>query len=585
MGQRSPVATQWAVASAVLAVVFFNPGNLAAREPTKFALLVGVDDYSELTDLSCAGNDERAFAKVLRELGFPADQVVLLVDRATQPRYLPFRENIVRQLELLLSMPEADDLLIVGFSGHGVAIDGKSYLCPTGARVEEPETMIAVDWIYERLEKCPAALKLLFVDACRHGDPRPPGLRAAPARGLDLFQPEPPPKGVMILNSCGANQYAREDKEKLQHGVFMHFILEGLHGKADNGRGLVTLSSLYDYASLETKKYVRNHWNSLQTPALEGRIDGPFEICRFERARVETPAGPQPGDVTTNSIGMKLVLIPAGEFMMGGDESAAELKVAGFGFSDSFQCNDERPKHRVRIARPFYMGVYEVTKAQFAQFVTATDYKTEAENDGKGGGGVTGDVFKQSAEFNWRSWGVDQSDQSPVVNVSWNDAVAYCGWLSRQDGRRHRLPTEAEWEYACRAGTTSRFFNGDDPEGLVRVGNVADGSAKAKFNAAFTTSASDGYAFTSPVGRFRPNAFGLYDMHGNTFEWCSDWYAEDYYAASPVDDPQGPPAGSFRVLRGGGWRNDPVYCRSASRSLVSPANRSYLTGFRVVCAR
>ena len=128
-----------------------------------------------------------------------------------------------------------------------------------------------------------------------------------------------------------------------------------------------------------------------------------------------------------------------------------------------------------------------------------------------------------------------------MVNVSWNDAVAFCKWLSRKEGKSYRLPTEAEWEYACRAGTTTRYHSGDDPETLAKVANVADATAKAKFPAwKWTIKASDGYVFTAPVGQFKPNAFGLYDMHGNARQWCADWYGGDYYGKSPVDDPNRP---------------------------------------------
>ena len=141
-----------------------------------------------------------------------------------------------------------------------------------------------------------------------------------------------------------------------------------------------------------------------------------------------------------------------------------------------------------------------------------------------------------------------------MVNVSWNDAVAFCKWLSRKEGKTYRLPTEAEWEYACRAGTTTRYYSGDDPETLAKVGNVADAAVKAKFpDWKFTIKANDGYVFTAPVGKFKPNAFGLYDMHGNAWQWCADWYGPEYYAKSLADDPTGPASGNGRVLRGGSW--------------------------------
>ena len=169
-----------------------------------------------------------------------------------------------------------------------------------------------------------------------------------------------------------------------------------------------------------------------------------------------------------------------------------------------------------------------------------------------------------------------------MVYVTWNDAVAFCKWLSKKEGKTYRLPTEAEWEYACRAGTTTRYYSGDDSESLAKVGNVADATAKAEFpNWTWAIKASDGYVFTSPVGQFRPNAFGLYDMHGNASQWCADRYGKDYYAESPVDDPAGPVSGRDRVLRGGPWDERPDIARSANREKSRPDLPIDNAGFRV----
>ena len=130
-----------------------------------------------------------------------------------------------------------------------------------------------------------------------------------------------------------------------------------------------------------------------------------------------------------------------------------------------------------------------------------------------------------------------------MVNVSWNDAVAFCKWLSQKEGKTYRLPTEAEWEYACRAGTTTRYYSGDDPGDAGQGGERGrcDGQGEVLEVASWTyIAARDGYVFTAPVGRFQPNDFGLYDMHGNVWEWCADWYEAGYYAVSPADDPPVP---------------------------------------------
>ena len=168
--------------------------------------------------------------------------------------------------------------------------------------------------------------------------------------------------------------------------------------------------------------------------------------------------------------------------------------------------------------------------------------------------------------------------------MTWNDAQALARWLSREEGRRYRLPTEAEWEYACRAGTRSLFHSGDDPASLARVANVFDADAAPNWPAwsAFALRVHDGYSFTAPVGRFAPNAFGLHDMHGNVWEWTADWHDEHYYARSPVDDPTGPADGTVKVRRGGSWHTWPLYARCAYRNWNSTDTRYTLVGIRLV---
>ncbi len=289
---------------------------------------------------------------------------------------------------------------------------------------------------------------------------------------------------------------------------------------------------------------------------------------------------------------MKVVLIPAGEFSMGSGESAEESaaffnKFFGTHVFTPAMYTDEHPQHRVRITRPFYLGAHNVTRGQFRKFVADTNYRTDAER-GVGLKGAEGwDSEKKSLRrdenWSWRNAGFAQTDNHPVVNVSWNDAMEFCRWLSRRDRSVYRLPTEAEWEYSCRAGTTTRYSCGDDPNKLVEVANVADATAKANVpGLGGALGVSDGFAFTSPVGSFRPNRFGVYDMHGNAWQWCSDRYGPRFYATSSVNDPDGPDSGGARVYRGGSWLDGASYVRSASRGHNSPDYRSNMTSFRVV---
>jgi formylglycine-generating enzyme required for sulfatase activity len=257
--------------------------------------------------------------------------------------------------------------------------------------------------------------------------------------------------------------------------------------------------------------------------------------------------------------------------------------------------SDEAPAHKVRITQPFYMGATEVTVGQFRRFVQQSGYVPESIADGTGGYGYNpqydasksqrGDAFEgRDVRYSWQNPGFAQTDAHPVVNVTWHDAQALAAWLSQQEGRSYRIPTEAQWEYAARAGTPTRYHCGDDLHCLLTVANTFDEAAKPFWPqfAANALSGNDGNAFTAPVASFAPNAFGLYDMHGNAWEWTQDWYGEDYYAHSPVDDPQGPAEGGVYVRRGGSWHTWSLYARSSYRNWNTPQTRYTLVGIRLV---
>ena len=272
-----------------------------------------------------------------------------------------------------------------------------------------------------------------------------------------------------------------------------------------------------------------------------------------------------------NSLGMRLAYIPPGKFGMGSPRDEPGRK-------------DEERRHEVELTRDFHLGVHEVTRGQFKAFVEDANYRLDSQRDDKGCWGIAPNGrFERDAKYQWLNPGFEQGDDHPVVDVSWNDAKAFCAWLSEKEGRTYRLPTEAEWEYACRAGTRTAFSFGDDPQDLAKAGNAADATARAQFSAwSLGIKGNDGYAYTAPVGQFEPNRFGLYDMHGNVWEWCEDWYAEDAYPKNKRIDPTGPETGTLRVHRGGGWSSAPDRCRSASRIRRHPSEyRGPYLGFRV----
>ncbi len=276
----------------------------------------------------------------------------------------------------------------------------------------------------------------------------------------------------------------------------------------------------------------------------------------------------------TNSIGMKLVLIPPGEFMMGSPESEADRDDASFrsiprprrnNFMDGWGDfappvdieQDFEYQHRVRITKTFYLGIYEVTQSEYEQ-VMGTNPSWFSKN-GKGEGTIAG---------------LDAS-RFPVEMVSWEDAVDFCRKLTfleseRVEGRAYRLPTEAEWEYACRAGTESAFYTGSTMD-------EQDENCDGEF-----PDPGRGLGRTTTVGSLRANAFGLYDILGNVCEWCQDRYDDDYYKTSPLEDPQGPATSTYRVLRAASWSVQLRYCRSAYRCGREPSLRTLNVGFRVV---
>ena len=310
-----------------------------------------------------------------------------------------------------------------------------------------------------------------------------------------------------------------------------------------------------------------------------------------------TAAAPQTGAPFTDSLGIRFVRIPAGEFLMGSDESPQALAKA-FPHADPKRLTDladEAPVHRVRLTRDFWLGAYEVTVGQFRRFLNESGYVPESIRDGTGGYGFNpkydpsrterGDLFEgRDPRYSWENPGFAQTDRHPVVNVTWNDAVAMAKWLSQREGVTYRLPTEAEWEYAARGGTRTRFPAGDDPQVLLKTANTFDRETALRWPRWRDQAGggSDHFAFTAPVGSFAPNAFGLYDMIGNAWEWCADWYGEDYYAQSPVNDPAGPPDGNARVRRGGSWHSWPLYARVAFRNWNTPETRYVLVGFRLL---
>ncbi|MFO0953122.1 MAG: bifunctional serine/threonine-protein kinase/formylglycine-generating enzyme family protein [Isosphaeraceae bacterium] len=249
----------------------------------------------------------------------------------------------------------------------------------------------------------------------------------------------------------------------------------------------------------------------------------------------------------TNSLGMTMVHIEPGEFLMGSTRKQIDLLLKQFPDAMRDWFDDEQPQHHVNITKPFYLAAHPVTVGQYRRFVEAS-----------------GDKIDES----WRKPGFRQGKDHPVVNVSYDDASKFVRWLNLQEkgqSRTYRLPTEAEWEYACRAGGKGVYGESDDPAVLDRVAWFDKNSRKA----------------THQVGQKEANRLGLHDMLGNIWEWCGDFYAPDYYKNAPMEDPHSTAKSQDRVIRGGSWSLIPGYCRPADRYWKNSASRNSLVGFRV----
>ncbi len=320
-------------------------------------------------------------------------------------------------------------------------------------------------------------------------------------------------------------------------------FLAALHAEpCDEATWLALTDWLEEEGQAERAELVRLHRRLRALPVMEHSEE---RATLEERLVALLVRGIRPvSAVVVNSVGMGLALIPPGRFRMGSPEG------------EIARSHDEGPLHEVEITQPFYLGVYPVTQGQYQRLMGSNPSWFSAGGNGRGAVAT-----------------LDTSD-FPVENVTWHEAVAFCTLLSelpaeKEAGRVYRLPTEAEWEYACRAGTTSIYHFGNALTcQLANIRSTVGGGHLGR---------------TCPVGQYPPNAWGLYDMHGNVYEWCADWYDENYYRNSPRQGPSGPGSGSRKVLRDASWADRAEACRAANRNRQGPNERNMHVGFRIAC--
>ena len=348
-------------------------------------------------------------------------------------------------------------------------------------------------------------------------------------------------KGRVIWQQFGLEpieaweKFLHEQEARKCFELYEPDLLDALHDYFDMSHADVPQEAADLYYAHEKPVcfWTEEEINNLQQQTSAALYGTPSRPARQETERAEvTPSdstGPQPLKTMTNTIGMELVWIPPGEFAMGSDGGEA----------------DEKPVHTVRISQGFWMSRTEVTQAQYRTIMDARPWYGQLQ--------------------------VRNSGDDPAVYVTWDDADEFCRTLGRREDRTYRLPTEAEWEYACRAGTVTTFSFGDSDSALAE-------HAWFEKNVWLV-----GLERAQPVRGKRPNAFGLYDMHGNVWEWCHDWYDPHDYASGPSTDPAGPATGAKRVIRGGSWFNYPHYLRVTFRDDQHPIDTDDQIGFR--CAR
>lgn len=406
--------------------------------------------------------------------------------------------------------------------------------------------------VEQALAKTEAARRVLWIDACRDE----PGKGVGEARSFANLQAA---AGTRLLLSTKAGKVSYED-EQLKQGLFSYYLVKGLQGDAAGPDGLVTFQDLATYVTLRVRSRSLEIGH-VQVPYEAGEASGDFLLARASAARVPDPSptpaandhGPQPGSTKVNpKDGQRYVWIPPGSFIMGCSPGDTECY------------DEEKPAHNVSITKGFWLGQTPVTVAAWKRYRTAT-----------GGSALpAGDSFGRKLN---QSAG---NDSVPAVAMTWEEAKGFCEWSGG------RLPTEAEWEYAARAGSAGARY-GD----LDAVAWYADNSGSQRIDstqmwqtdqANYDKRLYENGNGPKPVGTKERNAWNLYDMLGNVWQWTSDWYGEKYYGQQESTDPQGPPGGDKRVLRGGSWYFNPRSVRVSNRNRNEPGNRVSSVGARCV---
>ena len=568
------------IAAALLALACTVAPALADK---RVALVVGNAAYRHADRLANPVNDARGMRDALKKLAF---EVIYGEDLDLKA--------LRRAIGQFAGVVNGADVAVVYFAGHGATFGDTPYVVPVDAEFSSldgtPYELVSVETLIGELRRA-NGVRIAILDACRdNGAER--GLKQK-ARGGEVTRglgPMKNPSGLIIAYATQYMSTAADDAGGLFSG-----------GGSSTLHSPFTAALLSNIATpgLDVTDMLRKVGREVDA-ATGGRQRPEISISMYEQYALVPPVKPAvpadnpcTGPVTASFAsrcaapltaaqerGLKpkdsfrecencpeMVVVPAGAFTMGSPENEKDRLI------------DEGPQHVVSISKPFAVGKLHVTVEQFAAFVRETGYKPSLIcRDGENG--------KARADRSWRNPGLAQEGSHPVVCVDWNDAKAYVDWLAQKTGKPYRLLSEAEWEYAARGRTSPgaypRFWFGNDEKDLCRHGNGLDRKAHDSLSrlAGLTfVPCDDGYAFTSPAGRYVPNAFGLYDMAGNAWQWTADCYHVSYNGAPLDGSAWTTGACDSRVVRGGSWNSTPGYSRAAQRRKLTSDER-YGVGFR-----
>ncbi|TDQ84522.1 formylglycine-generating enzyme required for sulfatase activity [Dongia mobilis] len=538
----------------------------AMAEP-RLALVIGNSNYGqEMGRLANPANDAELMAATLQKLGFEVTRLVDADQKQMKRAIADFGSA------LLAAGPDAAGLFF--YAGHGIQIAGENYLIPLKAEIEKEADAeieaVSANWVLTQMEFAGNRINIVILDACRN-NPMARSMRSA-SRGLARMDA---PKGSFIAYSTAPGEVAADGdgrnspytaalaKSMLQPGIAIEETFRNTRVSVLQATGEKQVP--WESSSL-TGAFFFQAGSAPAAAAAPAPAQPAAQVAAVEPSATtkSLPAGVAAGAVIKDCPTCpELAALAPGRYRMGALDGER-------GSSDA-----ERPQANIDVGA-FAIGKYEVTRGEFAAFVAATGHRASRSCWSERNG---------SYDFidgrNWEEPGFSQGDRDPVVCVTAEDAEAYVAWLTEATGKRYRLPSEAEWEYAARAGATGPYHWGSDIDDICTFGNITDAAAIRKFSGWSGVGCDDGKVYTAPVGSYQPNANGLHDVLGNVKEWVADCWNDDLGGIGPTAKARRSGKCSMRVVRGSAWDSPSQIARLAYREGNNAPTAYFNYGFRV----